>query len=56
MCIPPTNVNPDPFFKELEKLNSSLSLPELSMGMSSDYDKALDNSSTFIRLVRVYLV
>tara|TARA_B100002019_G_scaffold45966_1_gene38638 strand:+ start:511 stop:1161 length:651 start_codon:yes stop_codon:yes gene_type:complete len=50
MCIPPTNVNPDPFFKELEKLNSSLSLPELSMGMSSDYDKALDNSSTFIRV------
>ena len=50
MCIPPTNVNPDPFFKELEKLNSSLSIPELSMGMSSDYDKALDNSSTFIRV------
>ena len=50
MCIPPTNVNPDPFFKELEKLNSSLSLSELSMGMSSDYDKALDNSSTFIRI------
>ena len=50
MCLPPINVDPIPFFKELKKLNQNLDLPELSMGMSSDYKQAIDNSSTFIRV------
>jgi len=50
MCIPPANVNPEPYFEELAKLNASLSLSDLSMGMSSDYNQALNNSSTFIRV------
>ncbi len=50
MCLPPINVDPIPFFKELKKLNQNLDLPELSMGMSSDYQQAIDNSSTFIRV------
>ena len=50
MCIPPANINPEPYFKELAKLNLSLGLSDLSMGMSSDYKQALNNSSTFIRV------
>jgi len=50
MCLPPANIDPVPFFKELKKLSQSLNLPELSMGMSSDFEQAIDNSSTFIRI------
>ena len=50
MCLPPANIDPIPFFKELSMMSQSLNLSELSMGMSSDYDKAIENSSTFIRV------
>ena len=50
MCIPPANVDPDIYFKELKELNDKLKLKELSMGMSSDYLKATMNSSTFLRI------
>jgi len=50
MCLPPANIDPVPFFKELNEMNQDLSLPELSMGMSSDYSKAIENFSTFIRV------
>ena len=50
MCIPPANVDPDIYFKELKELNDNLKLKELSMGMSSDYLKATMNSSTFLRI------
>ena len=50
MCIPPINQNPTPFFQELDRLNKSLNLKELSMGMSSDYVEAVKNSSTYLRI------
>lgn len=50
MCIPPINLDPVPFFKELKNLNNKLNLPELSMGMSSDYEKAIENYSTYLRI------
>ena len=50
MCLPPANTDPVPFFQELNKMNQNLSLSELSMGMSSDYSKAIENFSTFIRV------
>ena len=50
MCIPPINHDPVPFFKELKDLNDKLNLPELSMGMSSDYEKAIENFSTYLRI------
>ena len=50
MCLPPNNENPVPFFKELKKLNDHLQLSELSMGMSSDFIEAVENSSTFLRI------
>tara|TARA_B100000963_G_scaffold94044_1_gene80989 strand:- start:207 stop:866 length:660 start_codon:yes stop_codon:yes gene_type:complete len=50
MCIPPFDSNPVPFFQELNKLNKNLNLNELSMGMSSDYLKAVENDSTYLRV------
>ena len=50
MCIPPVNSDPDPFFHELNELNKNLSLKDLSIGMSSDYIKAVENHSTYLRV------
>ena len=50
MCIPPNNVNPNPFFEDLKNLNDKFGLSELSMGMSSDYEIAIKNSSTYLRI------
>ena len=50
MCIPPFNFDPNPFFQELNHLNKNLNLQELSMGMSSDYLKAVENYSTYLRI------
>ena len=50
MCIPPYNSDPNPFFQELNNLNKNLSLKELSMGMSSDYLKAVEHNSTYLRI------
>ena len=50
MCLPPVEIDPGPFFLELNKLNTDLKLSELSMGMSSDFIKAVENSSTFLRI------
>ena len=36
--------------KSLNELNKSLALPELSMGMSSDYIDAIKYGSTFVRI------
>jgi len=50
MCIPPANVNPDFYFKEMRELNKSFGFKELSMGMSSDYLEASKNLSTYLRI------
>ena len=50
MCIPPINLDPEPFFKKMQDLNIKNNLLELSMGMSSDYKEALANGSTFTRI------
>jgi PLP dependent protein len=50
MCIPPANDDPDNYFKEMNILNQKFNLLELSMGMSSDYLKAVKNSSTYLRI------
>ena len=50
MCIPPINVDPSDYFREMEILNNSFGFKELSMGMSSDYLKALKNSATYLRI------
>ena len=50
MCLPPINLNSDKYFKILRKSSEKLNLKELSMGMSSDFDKAIINGSTYLRL------
>ena len=50
MCIPPANVDPQNYFIEMKKLNKDLGLPELSMGMSSDFIQAVKYSSTYVRI------
>ena len=50
MCIPPIGKSSEIFFKEMNILNNSLNLDELSMGMSSDYLDAVKNSATYIRI------
>lgn len=50
MCLPPLNVNSDKFFKILKNSAEKLNLKELSMGMSSDFEEAIINGSTYLRL------
>jgi len=50
MCIPPMQLDPNPFFKMMYDLKIKNNLLELSMGMSSDYKEALANGSTFTRI------
>jgi len=50
MCLPPIKENPIKYFQETFKLNQKLAYSELSMGMSSDYLKAIENHSTYLRI------
>ena len=50
MCLPPADIDPNPFFEEMDKIKTNLKLQELSMGMSSDFIDAIKNSSTFLRI------
>jgi len=50
MCIPPANIDPNFFFEEMKLLIKKFHLPELSMGMSSDYLEAAKNSATYLRI------
>jgi len=50
MCIPPTKKDPEKYFSQMNLLNKELNLSELSMGMSSDYLKALEHSSSYLRI------
>ncbi len=50
MCIPPADIDPEDYFKEMKKINKILGFSELSMGMSSDFLKAAEYSSTYIRV------
>jgi len=50
MCIPPMNADSEDYFKDMKQLNRSLGFKELSMGMSSDFLKAVKNLSTFVRI------
>ena len=50
MVIPPNDENTEKYFEEVSKLNSELGLKHLSMGMSSDYEKAVKFNATFLRI------
>ena len=50
MVIPPNDNNSEKYFKSLNVLNKSLALENLSMGMSSDYDLAIKNGASHVRI------
>ena len=50
MCIPPVGVDSNMYFKKLADFAKANNLKELSMGMSNDYECAIKNGSTFIRV------
>ena len=50
MCLPPIDNEPDIFFSEMKKINNSLKLSDLSMGMSDDYLKAIEYFTTYLRI------
>tara|TARA_B110000438_G_C15723887_1_gene611085 strand:+ start:256 stop:915 length:660 start_codon:yes stop_codon:yes gene_type:complete len=50
MCLPPADINSSFYFKEMNLINTSFGLSELSMGMSSDYIEALKNSASYLRI------
>ena len=50
MCLPPADSNSNEYFKLLKDTALKLNLSELSMGMSSDFEQAVLNGSTYLRL------
>ena len=50
MCIPPFENNTFVYFEQMKKLSKNYNFNELSMGMSSDYLDAVQNSATFLRI------
>lgn len=50
MCIPPADVEAAPFFALLAELAARHDLPQLSMGMSDDFETAIMLGATHIRV------
>jgi len=53
MTMPPWSDDPEtsrPFFRRLHDLAASLGLPELSMGMSHDFEVAIEEGATMVRV------
>lgn len=50
MCIPPVEGDPTQYFINLAQIAKTNSLKELSMGMSNDYECAIKNGATFVRI------
>ena len=50
MCVPPAGKNPEKYFSLLQELAKKYNLPNLSMGMSNDYESAIKYGATHIRV------
>ena len=50
MCIPPVDQLASPHFALLNRLANEFELPELSMGMSADFDLAVQMGATQVRV------
>jgi PLP dependent protein len=48
MCIPPAEGDPAPHFRRLRQIAAGL--PQLSMGMSADYEAAIAEGATIVRV------
>ena len=50
MCIPPVENDPKPYFKALAQMAARNGLKELSMGMSGDFEAAITEGATYVRV------
>ena len=50
MCIPPAEENPGPHFALLAKLAAECGVEKLSMGMSGDFETAIEFGATSVRV------
>jgi uncharacterized pyridoxal phosphate-containing UPF0001 family protein len=50
MCIPPIDDDPNKYFQNLAELAKVNKLNHLSMGMSNDYECAIKNGATYVRV------
>jgi PLP dependent protein len=50
MCIPPVDEEPAVHFAFLAKLAREAELSELSMGMSADFETAVEFGATYVRV------
>jgi pyridoxal phosphate enzyme (YggS family) len=50
MCIPPVDEEPAIHFAFLAKLAREIGVPEISMGMSADYETAVEFGATYVRV------
>jgi len=50
MCIPPASGDPRPHFRALRELCATVGLRELSMGMSADFEAAVEEGATLVRV------
>jgi uncharacterized pyridoxal phosphate-containing UPF0001 family protein len=53
MAIPPYFEDPEgsrPYFRRLQELAARFGLPELSMGMSNDFEVAIQEGATMVRI------
>jgi PLP dependent protein len=50
MCIPPADENPGPHFALLAKLAKQCGVEKLSMGMSGDFETAVEFGATSVRV------
>ena len=50
MCIPPMDKPPEIFFKDISELANKNGLKNISIGMSNDYEIALQYNPKYIRL------
>ena len=50
MCLPPMDSDSNKYFQLLNETAFKLNLKDLSMGMSLDFENAVLNKSTFLRI------
>ncbi|HEY6317427.1 MAG TPA: YggS family pyridoxal phosphate-dependent enzyme [Acidimicrobiia bacterium] len=52
MAVPPHDDDPRPWFARLRALAAAAAVPELSMGMTDDYEVAVEEGATLVRVGR----
>jgi PLP dependent protein len=52
MTVPPAQGDPRPWFAALRELGGRLGVPELSMGMTDDFELAIEEGATIVRVGR----